>query len=234
MERHGDAIHAIAQPRGGGAVIENVTEMPATAMAMHFGAQREKGTVLACANGIGQRLKETRPAGAAVKLGGGCIKRQITGGAGKGAVAMLVIQRACERTLGAMVAQHIILFARELLAPFGLCLCDFECLVLRCFGFGAIARHEPGSGEDAAKGRSGQKSTSRHHVFLLSLGGSAGLVAACLITPELLEALVATAIPAIEGIAIAVLLVIGLMIVLRCIKGPGGNNPGRDGLVKAS
>ena len=42
--------------------------MPAAASAMHFGARREETFVNAGANRVGDRLKETGPAGAGIKL----------------------------------------------------------------------------------------------------------------------------------------------------------------------
>ena len=42
--------------------------MPAAASAMHFGARREKTFVDAGANRVADRLKETGPTGAGIKL----------------------------------------------------------------------------------------------------------------------------------------------------------------------
>src|SRR6056297_723206 len=49
-------------------VVEDMTEVTAAAAAMHFGAHHEELAVGLRADGIGQRLPEARPSGAAVVL----------------------------------------------------------------------------------------------------------------------------------------------------------------------
>ena len=52
MEHHAKAVDAIAQAGRLRAVVENMTEMPAAATAMHFGPQHPEGAVLGLAEGI--------------------------------------------------------------------------------------------------------------------------------------------------------------------------------------
>src|ERR1700760_3278286 len=67
LQRH--AIHAIAKASGLGTIVEDMAEMAAAASAMHLGAHHAEGPVLGFADGVVQRLVETRPAGATLELG---------------------------------------------------------------------------------------------------------------------------------------------------------------------
>ena len=75
LQRH--AVHAIAQARGLGAVVEDMAQMAAAAAAMHFGADHHLAGVGLGEHGAGQRLPEAGPAGAAVVFGVG---REIAAG----------------------------------------------------------------------------------------------------------------------------------------------------------
>ena len=52
-------------------------------------------------------------------------QRQVAAGAGEGAVAMLLQQRAGERPFGAFLAQHVVLRRRQKLVPFRVSVGDF-------------------------------------------------------------------------------------------------------------
>src|SRR3954447_19848250 len=69
VEHQRKTVHAVAQAGRLRAVVEDVAEMAAAAGAMDFGAQHAEGPVLGLADGVFQRLPETRPAGAALELG---------------------------------------------------------------------------------------------------------------------------------------------------------------------
>src|SRR3979490_108069 len=56
-------VHAVAQRGRLRPAVEDVTEMAAAAAAVDFGAQHPKGAVFGLADGVVERLIETRPAG---------------------------------------------------------------------------------------------------------------------------------------------------------------------------
>src|SRR5256885_1530680 len=112
-ERQRQAVHAVAQARGLGAVVEDMAQVAAAAAAMHLGAQHAVGAVLARGHGLVQRLPEAGPAGAAVELGLGREQRQRAARAGKGAGAVLLVQGAGAGALRAFLAQDLVLLGRE-------------------------------------------------------------------------------------------------------------------------
>ena len=70
LKGHGDTVHAVAQAGDLGPVVENVPKMPAAARAVHCGADHAQAGVARRANrSVIERRPETRPPGAAVKLG---------------------------------------------------------------------------------------------------------------------------------------------------------------------
>src|ERR1700745_1741811 len=75
-----------------------------------------------------ERIVEARPTGAAFELGLGGEQRQVAAGAGEDALAVLLQKRARPGTLGALVAQDLILLRCELGAPLGVGLFDLELL----------------------------------------------------------------------------------------------------------
>ena len=89
------------------AVVEHMTEMPAATAAMLFGAGHAECRVAPIDDGPRQRLLEARPAGAAVIFGGRAEQRQVAAGAGEGAPAMFLEQRAGEGPLGAGFTQDV-------------------------------------------------------------------------------------------------------------------------------
>src|SRR5262245_11131239 len=106
LEGHRHTVHAIAQARRLWAVVENVAEMAAAAVAVHRGADHAEGPILLGTDRVVERLPKTRPTGAAVELGIGGIERQVAAGACEGALAMLFEQRAGEGPLRRRLPQH--------------------------------------------------------------------------------------------------------------------------------
>src|SRR3954447_16065420 len=133
--------------------------MAAAAPAMNFGAQHAEGAVPGLADRVFQRLPETWPAGAALEFGVRGKQRQVAAGASENALAMFLQQRARPRTLGALLAQDLVLLRRQLRAPFGVGLLDLEF-------FGGLGRRHPqpaerGKAEQAGKG--GKKDAAVEH-----------------------------------------------------------------------
>src|SRR5271154_6407423 len=115
MEHQRETVHAVAQSGRLRAVVKNVAEMAAAAPAMNFGAGHAEARVLGFTDRILQRLIKARPSGAALELGLRGEQRQVAAGAGEGALAVLLEQRARARTLGAFLAQDLVLLRRQLL-----------------------------------------------------------------------------------------------------------------------
>src|SRR5207237_6824861 len=101
-------------------------EMPAAAAAMHLGTAHEQGLVDRSADSIRERLPEARPAGAALIFRVRGEQRQVAAGASEDAFALFGVERTAAGTLGAMLAQHVILRRREQAAPFFVTLFDLE------------------------------------------------------------------------------------------------------------
>src|SRR6266851_10505020 len=102
--------------------------MTAAAAAVDFAPQHPKGAVFGLADGVVERLIKTRPAGATLEFRLRGEQRQVAAGAGEGALAVLLEQRARSRPLGALLAQDFILLRRQLRAPFRIGLFDLELL----------------------------------------------------------------------------------------------------------
>src|SRR5467141_4794409 len=128
MEDQRKAVHAVAQAGRLRPIVKDMTEMAAAAAAVNFGPQHPKGAVFGPADGIVERLIKTRPAGAALEFRLRGEQRQVAAGAGEDALAMLLEQRARSRTLGALLAQDLILLRRQLRPPFRIGLFDLELL----------------------------------------------------------------------------------------------------------
>src|SRR5256885_14468361 len=93
--------------------------MTAAARAVHFRAASEQGPILARADRPRERLKEARPARAAVELGVRRKQRLAAARAAEGAGACFVIEGTGPGALGAILAQHLVGLGRELAAPVG-------------------------------------------------------------------------------------------------------------------
>ena len=74
--------------------------MAAAAAAVILAAGHDQFEIQSGGDGLGQRLPETRPARAAVVLGGGAEQGQITTGAVEGALALLAVEWAGEGWFG--------------------------------------------------------------------------------------------------------------------------------------
>src|ERR1700681_3337683 len=150
MEDQGKAIHAVAQAGRLRSIVEDVAEMAAAAAAVNFGPQDPESPVFGLADGVVERLVKTRPAGAALEFRLRREQRQVAAGTGEDALAMLLEQRARSRTLGALLAQDVILLRRQLCAPFRIGLFDLELL-----------RGVRGRGSWRAEGRNAQQTGDR-------------------------------------------------------------------------
>ena len=71
LEAQRHAIHAVTFTRGGGSIVEHMSQVPAASRAVHFRALHEQTTFGPCLHSIGQGPEEARPAGAALELGSG-------------------------------------------------------------------------------------------------------------------------------------------------------------------
>src|SRR5262245_57915142 len=114
--------------------------MAAAAPAMHLRAQHAPAAVRGGADGVVERLIEAGPASAAVELGGRGEQRQVAAGAVVHAGPILLVERAGEGALGAVLAQHIVLLGREQLLPLLVGLGDLEGLG----GGGGLCLSSPG------------------------------------------------------------------------------------------
>src|SRR5262249_51473830 len=122
----GHAVDAVAQPRGRRAVLEDMAQMSAAAPAMHLGTWQQQQVVGGGADRVRQRRIEARPAGLAVVFGFRREQRKIAARAGKRAFALLVVERARARGLGAVPTQDVVLRLAEDGSPFAVALLDFE------------------------------------------------------------------------------------------------------------
>src|ERR1700716_4183571 len=126
MKHQRKAVHAVAQAGRLRPIVEEVSERTATAATMDHGRHHAESAVFGLADGILERLIETRPAGAALEFGLRGEQRQVAAGAGEDALAVFLEQRARTRALGALLAQDLILLRRQLRAPFRVGLFDLE------------------------------------------------------------------------------------------------------------
>src|SRR5215831_13662221 len=122
----GDAVDAIAQSSGRRSVLEDMAQMPAAALAMHFRAWQQQQVVGGGADCVRQRPIEARPTGLAVVFGLRGEQRKIAARAGKRALALLVVERARAGGFGAAPPQHVVLRLGEDGSPFAVALLDFE------------------------------------------------------------------------------------------------------------
>src|ERR1700684_880867 len=99
--------------------------------------------------------QKTRPASAAIELGRGRKGVQVTSGAGKNALPLLMQKRAGERTLGPLLAQDRILIGRERRAPVRVSADDV----------GRLGSRAPGQQEICARncGQAAQSRSTREH-----------------------------------------------------------------------
>lgn len=99
-------------------VIEDVSKVAAATAAMHFGSDlKDEMPVLFCADGIGQALIKTWPAGFAVIFGACVINAKIAPAAMIDACAGFVIQRAGKGALCLFLAEDKVFIPAQPLAP---------------------------------------------------------------------------------------------------------------------
>src|SRR5215211_474503 len=111
-------IEAVALAGGLGAVVEDVAQVAAAAGADDLRALHEEASVGSQLHRVRLgRLPERGPAGAGVELCVGAEQLLAAGAAAVDAVLVVVPVGACERALGALLAEHVVLVGRELLAP---------------------------------------------------------------------------------------------------------------------
>lgn len=119
MKDESVAVDAVAQPCWSRTIFEDVTLVAATTAAMDFRAHiQEQCAVLTRAYRVVERLPETWPAGAAIVFMFRGKQGQIAAGAVKKAGPFFIVQRTGKGTLGAMVAENVILLRRKNLPPF--------------------------------------------------------------------------------------------------------------------
>src|SRR5579862_2782219 len=106
LECEGHAVHAIAQARRLGAVIEDVPEMTAAPAAVNSGSHHAEGRVFGGSDSPFQRRPEARPARTAVVLRGRGEQVQVAAHASEVATPFFMEQRAREWPLGCAHAQH--------------------------------------------------------------------------------------------------------------------------------
>ena len=116
-QRH--AVVAVAQPGGFGTIVEDMALMPATAHAVIFGAWPNEPRILFCAERAWQRIKETGPPRATVKLRLAAEERQVARGANISACALLRVQRAGSRALGVLFEKNAVTHGGKQGFPFG-------------------------------------------------------------------------------------------------------------------
>src|SRR5450631_922393 len=98
-------------------IVENMTEVTATAAAMHFVAGHAVAAIGRRLDRARDRIVEARPAGATLEFLLRHEQRLAATAAGKRAVALLVVQRATAGRFGAVLAHDVVLLGREQLAP---------------------------------------------------------------------------------------------------------------------
>src|SRR6516164_7048373 len=101
------------------AVLEYMAEMAAAAAAMHLGAYHAVAGIGGGVDRARLRIIEARPPGATLELLLRGEQRLAAAGAGERAGALLVIERAAARRLGAVLAHDPELLRGEDLAPLG-------------------------------------------------------------------------------------------------------------------
>src|SRR5262249_39573266 len=98
--------------------------MAAAAAAVHLGAAHAVAEVLGGLDRVRLRIVEARPGGSAVELALGAKQWLAAADAAERAGALLVVERAAARRLGAVAAQHVVLLRRQQLAPFRIGVAD--------------------------------------------------------------------------------------------------------------
>ena len=118
-------VDAVAQAGRVRAVVEDVAEVAAAALADDLGAAHEEAVVgPGLDRVVVHRVEEARPAGAGVELGVGAEQLCAAAATAVDAVLLVVPVGAGERALGALLAEDLVLLGRELRPPLRLGLLD--------------------------------------------------------------------------------------------------------------
>ena len=118
MEVERDAVDAVAKAGGARAVVEDVALVTAAARALDLGAYHAERVVDVLGDSAGlDRTREGRPAGTGVELVARVEERRAAARAEEDAGAVVFVERARERALGAFFTEHVELLAGEALLP---------------------------------------------------------------------------------------------------------------------
>src|ERR1700733_14711715 len=109
LEFHGDAVDAIAQMGRRRAVVEDVAEMAAAAVAMHLGADHAVAAIGRGFDRAVDRIVEARPAGAALELRLRHEQRLVAPGTHEGAMPLLEVQGTAPGRFGPVPAHDVVL-----------------------------------------------------------------------------------------------------------------------------
>src|SRR6185437_15354380 len=119
LEGERNAVHAIALAGRLRAVVKEMTEMAAAFLAVDLGAGHEKtGVGVGFDRAVHRRVK-ARPARPAIEFCRGLEQRLATPGAMIDAGIVFLVEGARAGALGAVLAQDVIRFRAQLLAPLG-------------------------------------------------------------------------------------------------------------------
>lgn len=118
----GDAVVAIPLAGWGRAVVEHVTLMSTAPSTVILNTWQDEFEVSLGLYAICDRVKETWPPCAAVKLGGRFEEWEVARGADVGARPFLIVERACSCWFGRLFEEHTIRLVRQETPPlvFGL------------------------------------------------------------------------------------------------------------------
>jgi len=123
-KRECDGVHTVAQPSWRRSVIEDMSEMRSAPRARNFHSEDRGGRAAFVNRFFADRLRETWPAGARIKLGCGVEQRGITANATVETFVVQVPVLPRKRHLGAVMAGDIKHVGRKLLPPFAIALHD--------------------------------------------------------------------------------------------------------------
>src|SRR5262245_64872656 len=96
---------------------------------MHLGARHEVAAIRRRGSGPFNWFEEARPARTALEFRTRLEQRQAASHARERTRPLLVEQRTRSGAFGTVLAEHVVLLGRQLLAPFRFRLCDFEGLI---------------------------------------------------------------------------------------------------------
>ncbi len=126
LELEADAVHAVAQSRGLGPVVEDVAQVSPAARAKRFRAAHEEAVVrLGRDVVLNDRLEEAGPARAGIELGLRAEEVQAAAGALVGPLFLIMFERARESPFRTFLPGDFVLLGRQDFSPFFVGLGDF-------------------------------------------------------------------------------------------------------------